>query len=71
MGVGLGWDGGWGVGLGWGWGVGGGRVSAAHSILIARSLTPECLLGADLLSHHHCAAAGAVCWQKARMHVST
>ena len=31
-----------------------GGLSAAHSILIARSLTQECLLGADFLSHHHC-----------------
>ena len=31
-----------------------GGLSAAHTIMIARSLTQECLLGADFLSHHHC-----------------
>ena len=49
-----------------------GGLSAAHTILIARSLTQECLLGA--VSPSLCvrfAAAGAVCWRKACIHVPT
>ena len=46
-----------------------GGLSAVHMVLIATSLTQECLVGADFLSQQGCAAKGVVCGWATGAHV--